>query len=363
MRAIPPTISLYFFRRYALTFAGYALAISFMILLVDFNENARRLSGAEGYSAGLGLMISALRVPTVLQQAIPFMVLIASIATLIALNRKYELVVTRAAGISAWQFLTPLIIANLVIGALAVAALNPLAARAMQLAEQVTVDNKLVNLRNRDNKVPWLRQKTDEGDTVIGARATARGGTVLSGASFIRFTPEGTVFERLEATRAVLRDGYWDLRDVTAYVAGNAPEKRDAARVPTSLTAEFVGESLTSPETVPFFELPEKIETARSYGISANAYAMQMHRLIAQPALLAAMTLIAAMVSLKFVRFGQSLSVILGGILAGFVLYVVSELIQAFGNAGTIPPAVAAWLPVLVAAAMGTTVLLHKEDG
>ena len=81
------------------------------------------------------------------------------------------------------------------------------------------------------------------------------------------------------------------------------------------------------------------------------------------PALLAAMTLIAAMVSLKFVRFGQSLTVILGGILAGFVLYVVSELIQAFANAGTIPPVVAAWLPVLVAAALGTTVLLHKEDG
>ena len=363
MSFVPPTISLYFFRRYAMTFIGYALAISFMILLVDFNENARRLSGAASYSAGLGLLISALRVPTVLQQAIPFMVLIASIATLIALNRKYELVVTRAAGISAWQFLTPLIAANLVIGALAIAALNPLAAKAMQMAEQITVDNKLGGLRNQNRKVPWLRQKTDEGDTVIGARATARGGTVLSGATFIRFDTDGTVIERLEAVRAVLRNGFWDLRNVTSYKAGEAPVEREKEQVATSLTAEFVGESLTSPDTVPFFDLPEKIDTARSYGLSANTYAMQFHRLIAQPALLAAMTLIAAMVSLKFVRFGQSLSVILGGILAGFVLYVVSELIQAFGNAGTIPPVVAAWLPVLVASAMGTTVLLHKEDG
>jgi lipopolysaccharide export system permease protein len=55
---------------------------------------------------------------------IPFVVLIASIATLMQLNRKYELVVTRAAGISAWQFLAPLIIANLLIGFIAVAGLN-----------------------------------------------------------------------------------------------------------------------------------------------------------------------------------------------------------------------------------------------
>lgn len=363
MSFIPPTISAYFFRRYIMTFTGYALAISFMILLVDFNENARRLSGAEGYSAGLGLLISALRVPTVLQQAVPFMVLIASIATLIALNRKYELVVTRASGISAWQFLTPLIAANVMIGALSIAVLNPLAAKAMQTAEQITVDRNLGSLPGRDKKSPWLRQKTEEGDTVIGARASARGGTELSNASFIRFGTDGTVSERLEAKEAVLRDGNWDLKNVIVYKAGAAPEARASAQIPTNLTEEFVGESLASPDTVPFFELPEKIETARSYGLSTNAYATQFHRLIAQPALLAAMTLIAAMVSLKFVRFGQSLSVILGGILAGFVLYVVSELIQAFGNAGTIPPVMAAWLPVLVAAAMGTTVLLHKEDG
>ncbi len=133
--------------------------------------------------------------------------------------------------------------------------------------------------------------------------------------------------------------------------------------MPTTLKAEFVGESLTSPDAVPFFELRGKIATARSFGLSATSYEMQFHRLVAQPALLAAMTLIAAMVSLRFVRFGQSLTVILGGILAGFVLYVVSELIQAFANAGTIPPVVAAWLPVLVASALGVTVLLHKEDG
>lgn len=85
--------------------------------------------------------------------------------------------------------------------------------------------------------------------------------------------------------------------------------------------------------------------------------------MIALPALLVAMTLIAAMVSLTFVRFGQSLYSILGGILCGFLLYVVSELITAFGEAGSVPPIVAAWVPVIVASTIGTTVLLHKEDG
>ncbi|MCY0094500.1 LPS export ABC transporter permease LptG [Hoeflea ulvae] len=362
MSFLTSTLSRYFFRRYIATFMSYCLAILFVILLVDFNESGRRLSGAADYTVLLGLTISALRVPTVLQAVIPFVVLIASIATLLQLNRKYELVVTRAAGVSAWQFLAPLIAANLLIGALSITALNTLAAKALQVAETIVVERNLGSSSPTANS-PWLRQRTEQGDTVLGARATSDGGTKLSDASFFLFDEDQRIRERLEAKQAELGDGVWVLTDVKRIRGSQPAELLETATVPTSLKAEFVGESLTSPDTVPFFELRGKIATAQSFGLPATSYEMQFHRLLALPALLAAMTLIAAMVSLKFVRFGQSLTVILGGILAGFVLYVVSELIQAFANAGTILPVVAAWLPVLVASALGTTVLLHKEDG
>ena len=66
---------------------------------------------------------------------------------------------------------------------------------------------------------------------------------------------------------------------------------------------------------------------------------------------------------MRFARLGQSAPMILGGVLAGFLLYVVSVLVKAFGSSGLIPPIVAAWFPVVVAAFFGVTFLLHKEDG
>ena len=54
------------------------------------------------------------------------------------------------------------------------------------------------------------------------------------------------------------------------------------------------------------------------------------------------MTLIAATVSLKFSRFNQSSAMIFGGIMSGFVLYVVTLLVKAFGSSGVVPPFVAA---------------------
>jgi lipopolysaccharide export system permease protein len=90
---------------------------------------------------------------------------------------------------------------------------------------------------------------------------------------------------------------------------------------------------------------------------------MQFHSVMALPALLMVMTLIASTVTLKFIRFGQSGTMILGGILAGFMLYVVTVLVKAFGKAGIVSPELAAWFPVVVAFLFGISFLLHKEDG
>ncbi|TDH38892.1 LPS export ABC transporter permease LptG [Pseudohoeflea suaedae] len=364
MSIVPGTLWRYFFRHYLKTFTGYFFAVVLIILLVDFNETAGRLSSSPGYTIGLGLYISLLRVPLVVQTAIPFIALLASIATLMQLNRKYELVVARASGVSAWQFLAPLLVANLILGLATIFLLNPLATNSNSIEDNVMLDTGMRSAQPaEDTGPPFFRQHTEEGDTIISAEVSADGGTRLGDATFIRFDAEGEPLDRLEAKQAELGDGAWLLTDVTRFRAGAPREALEAIEVPTNLSSEFLDESLVPPDSISIYELPGKIAAARSYGVSADGYAMQFHRLVALPALFSAMTLIAAMVSLRFVRFGQSMAVILGGILAGFVLYVVSEVIQAFGEAGTLPPVVAAWLPVVVAASLGTTVLLHKEDG
>jgi lipopolysaccharide export system permease protein len=38
-------------------------------------------------------------------------------------------------------------------------------------------------------------------------------------------------------------------------------------------------------------------------------------------------------------------------------------LVKAFGSSGVVPPFVATWIPVIVAMAIGATILLHQEDG
>ncbi|MDN2583075.1 LPS export ABC transporter permease LptG [Aquibium sp. ELW1220] len=358
------TLGRYFFRRYIVITMWFLIGIFSLIFIIDFTEQSSRLSGLPGYSLPVGLLMTSLRSPMVLQITVPFIALFAAMATLIALNRKYELVIARAAGISAWQFLLPACVGAFVFGLASVLVLNPIAAYGFSTVERMESDIR----SGKSNKVsassaPWLRQRNDDGDIIIGARAVLDGGLALSDVVFLHIDKEGGITERQDAKRADLADGEWILTDVRGFKSGDKPVASATARVPTNLRPEFVQQRLARPEATPFFELSEKIETAKAYGYAANGFSMQYHSLVALPVLMVAMTLIAATVSMGFVRLGQSGTLILGGIAAGFLLYVVTTLVKAFGSSGIVPPVVAAWVPVVIAMFFGVTFLLYKEDG
>ncbi|MFC5760636.1 LPS export ABC transporter permease LptG [Rhizobium sp. GCM10022189] len=358
------TLSRYFFRRYVVTTMWFLIGMSAITFLLDFSETASRISNFPGYTLGGAVLLTAVRLPLILQQTIPFVALFVGITVLIGLNRKYELVVTRAAGISVWQFMLPFIAGSLILGVLTVVALNPLAAWGQRQATQFETawrgqDNAMIKAL----QVPWLRQISGRDDVIIGAKTVLENGTLLVDAVLIHFDSTGQVILRQDASSAKLEDGYWQLNNVIERKPGEIPVRKASEQLRTNLKQDFIKERLTAPETIGFFDLSNRIAAAKSFGISTKALETQFNSLLSQPLLLVAMTLIAATVSLKFSRFNQSRSVILGGIISGFMLYVVTVLVKAFGSSGVVPPFVATWIPVVVALALGATILLHQEDG
>lgn len=357
------TLGRYFLRRYAVITFWNFVGIAALLFLVNITDISGRSAGLPGYSTSWALSIAALQIPIVMQQAVPFVGLISAMVTLISLNRKYELVIARSAGISAWEFLIPIMAGALMFGLLSVMVLNPVATAGFKKAQELEAEVVGASSRANQNARQWIKQRTQEGETIIGADAVLDSGRTLVRPVFLRIDESGRIFERLDAGRAQLGDGQWELTDVSRRRGQQPPVHVDRMAVSTNLRTEYVEERLSTPDAVSVFELPHKIDVARSFGMRANAFATHFQSLLARPLLLVAMSLIAATVSMRFARMGQSATMILGGILAGFLLYVVSALVEAFGSAGFVPPVVAAWTPVAIAMFIGVTFLLYKEDG
>lgn len=358
------TLGRYFFTRYLLTTAYFLVGITALIFITDFTQINSRLSGYANYSVLLGLSIAGLRVLRILQQTIPFIGLFASMALLVQLNRKYELVIARAAGLSAWQFLMPICLGAFAFGLATILVINPFAARCFELSEEYQASlGASVAPASSALVSPWIRQNEAAGDVIIGAKSVLKGGTLLVSPVFFIMGKDEAIASRIDAKSATLDEREWHLSGAVISgpgVPSTAPKDMDIA---TNLTPELVQERLQDPEMIPFLELPQKIAVAQALGYQADSFAVQYYSVMALPALLVVMTIIASTVTLKFVRFGQSATMIVGGILAGFMLYVVTVLVKAFGGAGIVSPVLAAWFPVGLAFLFGVSFLLNKEDG
>jgi lipopolysaccharide export system permease protein len=308
--------------------------------------------------------ITLFRVPFITERVMPFAVLVGAMFCYLNLSRRLELVVARAAGISAWQFIAPAIIIAALIGVVLTTIYNPISAN---LREQSTRIENEISGRDQGYRNPgggfWVRQRNEDGHAVINAKSSRQQGIELGGVTIFRLDASGQFRDRIEAKSATLESGYWRLEEARIYASGVAPVERDVYRINTSLTPAQVGESFATPETVPFWQLSSYIDTAEKAGLAAAGYRLQYYQLLAQPFYLVAMVLLAAAVSLRFFRFGGVQKIVLGGIGAGFLLYVMAKITGDLSKAGLLSAFSAAGLPPAVGAVTGLIALLYQEDG
>jgi lipopolysaccharide export system permease protein len=363
---IPLTITRYV----GLRFLGAALAVFvgvfLLVVLIDYIEMMRRASDVPNVSPWIVAKTSFFRVPQLTEQILPFSVLVGTMACYLNLSRRLELVVARAAGMSAWQFVAPAVIVAILLGIVATTVYNPLSAVMREKSKELEAE--MFGKQNsggmtRTGAGSWIRQRTDEGQAIIYAASSQEQGVRLDGVTVFTFDPEGQFQDRIEAPRATLEPGRWRLTQARIYASGRPVRQHDVYELKTNLTAAQVRESFSTPETVPFWQLPLYIEIAERSGLVAAGYKLQYQVLIARPFLLAAMVILAASVSLRFFRFGGVPQMVLSGIGAGFLLYVMSKVTGDLSKAELMHPAAAAWLPVLAGGLTGIVVLLHQEDG
>lgn len=365
---LPKTLSFYFARHY---FAGFALVFGLLAtvtLMFDAVELLRRSAGRPEIAFSTILGLSLMRLPSLTQQILPFAALFGSMLTLSRLTRSQELTVTRAAGVSVWQFLMPGVLLFIAIGTFVATAYNPISASLLkhfELAEAKLFRGQ-VSLLSVSSTGLWLRHVEDQGrgQTVIHAvQVFQENGVELNRAIFFFYDERDQFLNRLDAQSARLEKGHWRLSNLVRTNADGSVNRMPSLEFQTSLTLDRIQESFTDPQAMSFWDLPPFIETLERAGFSGVRHRLQWYSLLAQPFMLAAMVFVAALFSLRLTRRGGVGLLLAGGLLAGFALYAFSEFVRALAQSGSIHPLLAVWGPILTVTATGIWLLIAIEDG
>lgn len=363
-----PILSHYMVRHFIFSFFAILFIIMGFVLLFDIIELLRRTATKTNVSIGIVFSMGLLKLPNMLHILLPFAVMLGSMVTFWRLTKSRELVIIRSAGVSVWEFLSPIITTTLLIGILSITLFNPIAA--IMYKKYENYEDKLMMRHSSplvlSHQGLWLREAKEEGYAIVHSLSVRQDESILlmRDVSIMIMQDNGKLLYRADADLGKLINGNIALENGFVMTAGKPSEKFAAKDIPTSLTIERIQENFASPETMSFWELPSFIKFFESAGFSTQRHRLHWYSLIASPILLCAMVLIASVFSLNpNIRKGGFLIRIVSGIATGFGFYFFSRITFALGLSGTIPIQMAAWSPAIISILLAISVLLHLEDG
>lgn len=359
----------YLVKQILFNFLAVLLMVLSVVMLFEIVEILRRTSDRNDADIWFVLEMAITKMPKTIEMVFPFVMMIAAMATFWKVSKTNEYVIMRAAGVSVWGFLIPVLAATFSIGVLNVALVNPVAAYMYDLYETLeyrfeTKNPKAVLFSDQGL---WIREAIDNDNIMVLQAKSLRqenDGLLMRKVTILEMDRNSQPGRRLEAFAANLREGRFELKDVCIYRAGMPKETLNSLDYKTNLDENRIKDNFVAPEAISFWKLPDTIRFYEMSGFSVVRHSLRYLSLLISPLLLCAMVLVAAVFALRpNTRKGGVMFLIVGGITTGFVVYFLSQLVYAFGINGDIPVGLAVITPTAIISLIAVSMLLHLEDG
>lgn len=359
-----PTLFIYLAKRFFFSILFTTIILTSIVTLIDFMELTRRLSDKAFDTGPIVAEMLLLKMTDQILQLTPFAILIGTLMCFAKLTKNHELVVIRASGVPARNFLIAPMIVCIGIGLFNLFVLDPFSSTTLknyQKLESRVFPGSATGFLTQGGHI-WLRQDGAENNLLIYAQKVLDNGRRLENASVFVTNKDGEFLNRIDSPNMRLRTGKWLIDTPIILKPGEGSSKINSFELETTLTPETIRNSFTSPRTLNLWELKEFINKLENTGFPTQTHEMEWQKLIASPALILAMFLIAAPFSLQFSRNQGMARMIMVGIAFGFAFYFFTNFISAFGIAGGIDITLAAWLPTAIAGLLGLSLFIHFRE-
>lgn len=349
------TLTGYFSRVLAGRVIAVLLVFVALLELMDLVDNIGDVLERRGSLTAV-FVFTGLRLPTIVESAMPLSVLIGSIAAFTALANRNELVAIRAAGLPPARLLA----AFLPVSLLLVILHFVLAFSIVPASERAFTRWWEPHLHQQDDAI-WL----SGADSIVRIGSMSPDAGRLRDVAIYLRDEAGNLEADLRAEEAVHGPAGWTLRNAREIqTAAATPEERRQASLawPSGPEPESIISAVERPERLSTGTLTGMLTAAWSAGSEPAVYRTELARRYSGPVASLIMVLLAAPAISGQRRTGGPVAGAALGLALGLLFLVVGGLMAALGRAEVISPALAAWAPPVIFASFGVALLLHLEE-
>ena len=298
------------------------------------------------------IMLSVLRIPNVLVNLFPFIVLFGGIVFYLKIYNHNEVISLRVAGYSNIQIILIPALTSFFLGYLIVFLIVPFSSSFLRYYEEFKSDyNETKNLVFLNETGIWILDKGEKDKNIIRIEKINRDFSKFEKITIYNYNNNNDFIKRIDADEGTINNQIWELNKV--YII-NANKKKNnesflkSFKYETKLNINSIKNIYKNTETTSLFDIKKEILLLEDKGYSSVDLKIRYQKLISFPIYLLAMSILSGLMIINLGKTSNYLKYGVYGVIISIIIYFLNDLSITIAKSGIISVDFSVWIPIFL---------------
>ena len=323
-----------------------------IILLINLLDGFNFFKSKKDLKFIFFLIFTVLKIPNVLINLFPFIVLFAGIVFYLKIYNHNEVISLRVMGYSNIQIILIPALTSFVIGYVIVFLIVPFSSSMLRYYEELRSEyNETKNLVFVNETGIWILDKNEKEKNIIRIEKINKDFSVVSQITIYNYDASNNFIRRIDATEGTIKDKNWLLNKVNI-ISINKKNNKDNYLNNYNYTSNVNISELKNvyknTETTSLLDINKEMLILEDKGYSTIDLRIRYQKLISFPIYLLAMSILSGLMIINLGKTSNYLKYGSYGVIISIIIYFLNDLSITIAKSGIISVDFSVWIPIFL---------------
>jgi lipopolysaccharide export system permease protein len=298
------------------------------------------------------IIFTILKIPNVLINLFPFIVLFAGIVFYLKIYNHNEVISLRVMGYSNIQIMLIPALTSFVIGYVIVFLIVPFSSTMLKYYEELRSQyNETKNLVFVNETGIWILDKNEKEKNIIRIEKINKDFSTVNQVTIYNYDLSNNFIKRIDANEGVIKDKNWQLNKVYIVTANKKNNKENYLNLynyTSNININEIKNVYKNTETTSLLNINKEMLILEDKGYSTIDLRIRYQKLISYPIYLLAMSILSGLMIINLGKTSNYLKYGSYGVLISIIIYFLNDLSITIAKSGIISVDFSVWIPIFL---------------
>ncbi len=346
------SINQYIIREYIKSlFVVIAVMLS-IILLINLLDEFNFFKSKKDLKFFFFIIFTILKIPNVLINLFPFIVLFAGIVFYLKIYNHNEVISLRVMGYSNIQIILIPALTSFAIGYVIVFLIVPFSSSMLKYYEELRSQyNETKNLVFVNETGIWILDKNEKEKNIIRIEKISKDFSTITQVTIYNYDLSNNFIKRIDANEGIIKDKNWQLNKVYIVTANKKNNKENYLNLynyTSNININEIKNVYKNTETTSLLNINKEMLILEDKGYSTIDLRIRYQKLISFPIYLLAMSMLSGLMIINLGKTSNYLKYGSYGVLISIIIYFLNDLSITLAKSGIISVDFSVWIPIFL---------------